>query len=115
MPQVLLKDSFRSQFVNLNRQHFVIQRKVVPFEEAFLQNPEKQEEMESSLLSLIQERAERGIYNSDLKLVSNFGFLGRAAVELDFGNYKRSKDKALHEKANSRFVKQLALFKHEHR
>lgn len=78
----------------LDRFHFAVQRRVDPFRRSLLyasycQNKEEMRARIDSFVRLLERRTEKGIANSDPNLSRNFGFLGKRAVELDFGNYMR--------------------------
>lgn len=73
---------------------FVLQKKVDPFRETLLRASQNGELpiylME--FFSLIEQRVAKGIYNKDPAIASNFGFLGKKAIELDFGRYVEHPD-----------------------
>lgn len=76
----------------LDRFHFAIQKKVAPFRASLLyasqcENKEEMKDRIDSFVKLLEQRTEKGIGNSDPNLGRNFGFLGKRAIELDFGNY----------------------------
>lgn len=94
-PKVKLRDRLHAITIPLDRYRFVVQKKVTPFKNAFQQakaHPEEVEQMIDSFLTLLFERSEKGIYNSDPNLAPNFGFLNGKAVEIDFCNYKEVAD-----------------------
>lgn len=77
----------------LDRHRFVLQKKVAPFKDTLLaarNNPEKMHRLIDSFCALIMQRLAAGIHNSDPNLGPNFGFLDDQAVEIDFGNYRKS-------------------------
>ena len=81
--------------VPLDRLRFVLQKKVTSFVPAFLearQDPLKMRAMIHSFVDLLKERASLGILNSDPNVLPNYGFLETSAVEMDFGNYRKSQD-----------------------
>jgi hypothetical protein len=82
--------------IPLDRYRFALQKKVEPFEQALLNaykshDPDEMKRKIDSLLSLLESRISKGIYNSDPSLFRNFGFLGDQAIEIDFGNYSQTK------------------------
>jgi hypothetical protein len=82
-----------SHTLPLDRQRFILQRKVTPFKEALLaarNNPEEMHQLIDSFIALIHNRSSLDIRNSDPNLGPNFGFLNGNAVEIDFGNYRKA-------------------------
>lgn len=81
----------------LDRYRFVIQKKMVPFQESLLEaylssDPEKMQRRIDSFMTLIRNRSSKGIKNTDPSLSRNFGYLGDRAYEIDFGNYLESSE-----------------------
>ncbi|MBI5272734.1 MAG: hypothetical protein HY861_01980 [Chlamydiia bacterium] len=73
----------------LDHYRFVIQKKAVLLEEAFLEAREKgvlPKRLEA-LFTLLMHRIDKGIGNRDSNLWRNFGMIGDRAVEFDFGCY----------------------------
>jgi hypothetical protein len=82
-----------SEKIQLDRVRFILQKKVAPFKETLLStkdDPEKMRELLHSWAKLIEKRVSCGIRNADPNLGPNFGFLEGKAVEIDFGNYRKS-------------------------
>lgn len=95
LPKLPVKDPIGRKFhLPLDRYVFVLQRKVKPFRETLLEASAKKELpiYLSAFFSLLENRVSKGIYNTDPAIVSNFGFLDKAAIELDFGRYVEHPD-----------------------
>lgn len=90
LPKIFLKNRLRLPVsLHLESYAFVIQQKAKPFQELFpsvLQN-ESSGELIDAYLSLVYNRSQKGICNTDVNVDRNFGWLEGRAIELDFGNY----------------------------
>lgn len=87
---VYLKNAFGiSRFLSLDKYVFVIQKKAQPFKETLLKALEQNtaDPFIDSYLTLIYQRSCKGLCNTDVAILKNFGFLGEKALEIDFGNY----------------------------
>lgn len=92
LPTVTLK-AHQAYHLPLDKYRFVIQRKATPFKEALLaakKQPAKMHQCIDSLVDLLHARSAHGIQNADPNLGPNFGFIDERAVEIDFGNYRKS-------------------------
>lgn len=78
--------------IDLDQTEFVIQKKADLARErlskllAYGETPALREAIDS-LLSLLYRRAMSGIYDRDVRILDNFGFVGNEAVEIDVGSY----------------------------
>ncbi|MBS0625222.1 MAG: hypothetical protein JSS32_04160 [Verrucomicrobia bacterium] len=89
-PKVALTDPIgRRVSFEPDRYAFVLQRKVEPFEKTLFEADARGDLSLylDAFFSLLKRRVSKGIWNDDLSLESNFGFLGQEAVEIDFGRY----------------------------
>ncbi len=90
LPFVSIRDSIGRPFsLDLNRYWFTIQKRVRPLEDVFFE-AEKSGRLSTylrSCFSLFQRRAAKGIWNSEVCVGQNIGFLGDEAIEIDFGRY----------------------------
>jgi hypothetical protein len=115
-PKVKIYDSIgRVHRLSLDRYFFVIQKKTEPFDKTLFKAS-----LEGDLsvyfrsyFSLLDSRIGKGIWNEDVSLSSNFGFLGKRAIEIDFGRYVQ-RDQFLHPKFQAkerkRFTQKLREF-----
>lgn len=93
LPVIVLRDSLRRvHTIDLNRCYFALQRKGKPIRDVFsetVKNNDKKRflQLTQSFVSLLKERTQRKLCNSDTKVGPNFGFLDDCAIEWDFGNY----------------------------
>ena len=71
--------------ISLDQLRFVVQKKAIPFREAFSKG--EVPKLINGFLQLLDRRIALGIHNSDRNLCSNFGFIGSQAIEIDCGNY----------------------------
>ena len=94
----------------------MVQKKAAPFEATLFKAS-----LEGDLKSLFSflffsfwpARLEKGIWNEDTSLGSNFGFLGSQAIEIDFGRYvqrDRFLDSKFQEMEMKRFTNKLRTF-----
>jgi hypothetical protein len=83
--------------VDLNQCRFVLQKKGRSISDGFMDAIEKKDRgkyvrLAQSVVSLLKERTEKKISNSDTTLWYNFGFLDETAIEWDFGRYYYNPD-----------------------
>lgn len=102
--------------LKLDNYRFAIQKRVRPFREALLRayhasNPEEMEHLLDSFVSVLSSRIDKGIRNSDPAVSRNFGFLGKRAFEIDFGNY--SENRVPKEKEMARYIQKLRIWLNE--
>lgn len=94
LPKLLIETPTKQlAYIDLNHCHFAIQKKVMLLKDFFSGSyrQDKQQDLQKKIdafLTLIKNRAIKGIYNSDSNIGRNFGFLEDDAVELDFGGYE---------------------------
>lgn len=102
------------RFFSLDRYAFVIQKKAQPFKETLLRNLEQNtaDPLIDSYLALIHQRSFKGICNTDVAILKNFGFLGEGALEIDFGNYISSPEEKT--KEFQRFAHRMRRFLKKH-
>ncbi|MBX9744520.1 MAG: hypothetical protein K2X08_04845 [Chlamydiales bacterium] len=106
-----------SRFLSLDKYAFVIQKKAHPFKQTLLTALEQNraDPLIDSYLALIHQRSFKGICNTDVAIIRNFGFLGEGALEIDFGNYVYSPAEKAEEfqrfaQRMRRFVKKYAPY-----
>ncbi len=80
--------------VDLDRMEFFVQRKadlVYPALESWVARGEVERAKSalSSLITLLKLRLDKGIFDKDPDLNTNFGFLGTSAIQIDVGRFKR--------------------------
>lgn len=79
--------------INLDKTLFVLQKKaelVYPHLNRLMRedNKEKAKEAVQSILTLIHDRAQKGIFDEDARIHCNFGFIDNEAVLIDVGRLK---------------------------
>lgn len=95
LPRLAVKDPIgRKFYLPLDRYAFVLQKKAAPFRKTLFEASLKKElpVYLTAFFSLIERRVSKGIYNKDFNIAPNFGFLGKVAIELDFGRYAEHPD-----------------------
>lgn len=83
--------------IDLDQTSFILQKKVEMFSEKMESLRKKNDTAGmraclDSLTTLIQNRCEKGIENSDLRLERNIGFIGTQAIEIDLGSFHKISD-----------------------
>ena len=79
--------------IDLDKYEFIVQRKATLTYPAFDEwitegKTDEAKEALTSLVHLLKTRAERGIFDKDPDLNTNFGFIGTMAVQIDVGRYR---------------------------
>lgn len=98
LPILHCRDSLgRSYELPLDGYRFAVQKKGEPLRKTFKEAREKAdlrtiEKRIDAFLTLLETRTAKGILNSDSNLSRNFGFCEGRALEIDFGNYRESKE-----------------------
>ncbi len=80
--------------LDLNKYEFILQKKaslVYPSLEKWIANGDtlKAKKALSQLVSLLRSRSEKGIFDKDPNLKTNFGFVGETPIQIDIGRYKK--------------------------
>lgn len=99
--------------LKLDSYRFAIQKRVRPFRESLMNayrssDPEEMPQLLDAFLEVLSSRVDKGIRNSDPAVSRNFGFLGKQAFEIDFGNY--SENGVPREKEIARYIQKLRLW-----
>ncbi len=83
--------------VDLNLTRCLIQKRATLAPEHFKKlfasgDQERAESSLASLLSLLAKRVKMGVWDRDVRIVDNFGFIENEAVEIDIGSFSRHND-----------------------
>lgn len=97
----------------LDNHLFVLQKKATPFAEALFLGYQGGylEELLDSFLFLVQKRIEKNLRNQDPSVFRNFGFVGKEAIELDFGVYEKGLERF---EERTRYTKKVTKWLEEH-
>ncbi|MES2272649.1 MAG: hypothetical protein V4487_00455 [Chlamydiota bacterium] len=97
LPILHCRDSLGRRYaLPLDAYRFAVQKKAEPLRKVFKDAIEAQdvkavERRIDAFLTLLKRRTGLGIHNSDSNWSRNFGFYKECALEIDFGNYRKSK------------------------
>lgn len=92
-PVTLIDQKGRTIELDLGKMEFLIQKKATlafDFIANLLEEKRDQEAIESalSLLKIIHKRSKLGLYDKDLQLFKNFGFVEGKGIEIDIGEFR---------------------------
>jgi hypothetical protein len=96
-PKVQVRDRIhRWHRVDLKNTPFIVQKRAERLLPTLLkaakENPDRFRRLIQSYVDLHYDLDTRGLYNLDLKMASNFGFIGDRAMQIDFGNFVESSE-----------------------
>ncbi len=89
------------KYIDLNQTHFILQKRgelIYPHLTSLEKEPNKFWNAVDSYLELVFSRIQKGIYDDDLNVDQNIGFIEGKAFLLDFGRLYRAQDLSLSEK-----------------
>ncbi len=103
--------------VDLDHMEFIVQKKASMFYPSIdhfvqIEGIRGAKEAITALIQLLQARREKGIYDKDPDLLTNFGFIGKTPVQIDIGRFSKWRKPENKENSRDEIIRITDEFRH---